>query len=78
MDAAIWYILSIYPTSVESGFYYEPIILRTISSLDDNAMVYDYNYRAGHLNVDELPPSGMTVTFFVDDHLYPNHKSPGA
>ena len=74
MNAGTWYILSIYPTSVDSGFYYEPIILRTISSLDDNAMVYDYNYRAGHLNVDELPPSGMTVTFKVDSDLYPNYN----
>lgn len=78
LNADIWYLLSIYPTSVDSGFYYEPIILRTISSLDDNAMIYDYNYRTGHLNVDELPPSGMTITFFVDQDLYPNYDEPGA
>ncbi|CAD8157594.1 unnamed protein product [Paramecium octaurelia] len=78
LNAGIWYLLSIYPTSVDSGFYYEPIILRTISSLDDNAMIYDYNYRAAHLNVDELPPSGMTITFLVDQDLYPNYDEPGA
>jgi hypothetical protein len=46
--------------------------------LDDNAMIYDYNYGAGFLNVDDLPPSGMTVTFNVDETLYPNYLLPGA
>lgn len=33
-------------------------------------MIYDFNYGAGHLNVDDLPSSGMTVTFNVDETLY--------
>lgn len=41
-------------------------------------MIYDFNYGAGHLNVDELPPSGMAITFNIDDSLYPNYKYPGA
>lgn len=30
-------------------------------------MIYDYNYGIGHLNVDELPPSGMSISFTVDN-----------
>lgn len=56
-----------------SGFYSEPVVLRTLSSLDDQAMEYDSNYAAGHLNIADLPPSGMTVVYSVNTLTYPNY-----
>lgn len=34
-------------------------------------MIYDANYAAALLNVAELPPSGMTISFSVNQTLYP-------
>lgn len=46
-------------------------MLRTLSVIDDNAIIYDFNYAAGNIYIATQPPSGMTVTYSVNATTYP-------
>lgn len=56
----VWMNLIISVTYALPGFYVN-IGLRTVSSLDPFALIFDENLQAAIINIVALPASGMTI-----------------